>query len=245
MTLLAGLAVAVESAALIVLASPTKPTVGCWATTTWPAPGLIVAVRVFVSAVVEASVPVATPLASVTTEGCVNVLFVPVEASCTVWPATALPFASLTVMVIVEVAEPLATTLVEGLAVALVFAALIVLGSPTKPTVGCPATTTWPAPGLIVAVSVFVCAVVDAIVPVATPLASVTATGCVTELFAPVEASCTVCPATALPFASLTVTVIVEIDAPLATTLLVGLAVAVESAALIVLGSATKPTVGC
>jgi len=95
------------------------------------------AVSVLISAVVEASVPVVAPLASVTASGCVSVLFVPVEASCTLWPATTLPLASFTVTVIVETAAPSATTLLEGLAVALELAALIVLGSPTNATVGC------------------------------------------------------------------------------------------------------------
>ena len=50
---------------------------------------------------------------------------------------------------------------------------------------------------------------VEAIEPVATPLASVTAAGCVIVLSLPVEASATVAPATGFPFASRAVTVIV------------------------------------
>ena len=68
---------------------------------------------------------------------CVAVLLVPLDESCTVWPDTTLPLASLTVTVINEVATPSATTLLAGLAAALEFVALIVLGSATKPTVGC------------------------------------------------------------------------------------------------------------
>jgi hypothetical protein len=45
---------------------PTNVTAGCCARTTSPAPGLTVAVMTFVSAVVLAMVPVATPFGSVT-----------------------------------------------------------------------------------------------------------------------------------------------------------------------------------
>ena len=79
-----GEAVAVELAALIVAGSPTNSTVGCWVTTTWLGPGLTVAVMVLVSAVVDAMVKVATPLASLTAEAGAIVLLVPVEASVTV-----------------------------------------------------------------------------------------------------------------------------------------------------------------
>jgi hypothetical protein len=191
-TFVVGLAVAVEKAGSIVEGSPTKPTVGCIATTTWLGPGLIVAVIVFVSAIVEAIVPVATPAASVAAAGCVSVFEVPVEASWTVWPATGLPFASNTVTVIVDVVVPSATTFVVGFAVAVDSAGSIVEGSPTKPTVGCIATTTWLGPGLTVAVIVFVSAVVEAIVPVVAPDASVVAAGCVSVFEVPVEASWTV-----------------------------------------------------
>jgi hypothetical protein len=47
---------------------------------------LIVAETVFVSATVEASVPVATPLALVVPTGCVRVLLDPVAARTTVAP---------------------------------------------------------------------------------------------------------------------------------------------------------------
>jgi hypothetical protein len=65
--------------------SPTNCTVGCCVTTTWLKPGLTVTVIVFVSAVVLAIVPVATPDGSVT-PGCTSVLFDPVLTSCTAWP---------------------------------------------------------------------------------------------------------------------------------------------------------------
>jgi hypothetical protein len=53
-----------------------------------------------------------------------------------------LPLLSRTVTVIVETAVPSAITPVAGAAVAVVCSALIVLGSPTKSTVGCCATRT-------------------------------------------------------------------------------------------------------
>jgi len=70
---------------------------------------LMVAEMVFVSAVVELSVPVATPLALVVPTGCVNVLpVVGVAASTTVAPAIGLPLASLAVTVMVDVPLPAA-----------------------------------------------------------------------------------------------------------------------------------------
>ena len=68
------------SEALIVLTSAMNTTVGCCVITTWPAPGLIVAVSVLISAVVEAMVAVATPLEFVVDPGWVSVLPVPVDA---------------------------------------------------------------------------------------------------------------------------------------------------------------------
>src|SRR5512135_563996 len=70
---------------------------------------LIFAEMVFASATVDASVPVATPLASVGANGCVSVFPVPVAASCTVAPLTGWPFASFAVTVIVDVALPAAS----------------------------------------------------------------------------------------------------------------------------------------
>src|SRR5713101_2959638 len=65
------------------------------------ATALIVAETVFDSAVADARVPVATPLAFVVPTGCVSVLAVPVAASTTVAPWIGLPFASRAVTVIV------------------------------------------------------------------------------------------------------------------------------------------------
>src|SRR6266545_3880112 len=62
-----------------------------------------VAETVFVSATLELSVPVATPLAFVVPPGCVSVLPLPVAASTTVAPPTGFPFASFAVTVIVAV----------------------------------------------------------------------------------------------------------------------------------------------
>src|SRR6266571_2413445 len=63
---------------------------------------LIVAEIVFDSASVDASVPVATPLALVGAAGCVSVLPDPVAASTTVAPGIGLPLTSRAVTVIVE-----------------------------------------------------------------------------------------------------------------------------------------------
>src|SRR5207247_274118 len=73
-------------------------TVAVWVIAT----ALIVAEIVFDSASVDASVPVATPLAFVVVAGCVSVLPDPVAASTTVAPGIGLPFASRAVTVIVE-----------------------------------------------------------------------------------------------------------------------------------------------
>src|SRR3989442_11455688 len=71
---------------------------------------LMVADTVFVSAVFELSVPVATPLASVVPSGCVTVLpVVGVATSTTVAPWIRLPFASRAVTVMVDV--PLAAVM--------------------------------------------------------------------------------------------------------------------------------------
>src|SRR2546426_309703 len=68
---------------------------------------VILAEAVFVSATVELSVPVATPLAFVVALGCVRVFPVPVAASTTVAPAIGFPEASRAVTVIVDVLAPL------------------------------------------------------------------------------------------------------------------------------------------
>src|SRR2546428_392309 len=92
---------------------------------------LMVAEMVFVSAVVELRVPVATPLALVVPTGCVNVLpVVGVAASTTVAPAIGLPLASLAVTVMVDVPLPAA---IGEVAVTVDWLAL---GAPAGPVAG-------------------------------------------------------------------------------------------------------------
>src|SRR5437867_404770 len=178
------------------------------------ATALTVAEIVFDSATVDASVPVATPLAFVVVAGCVSVLPDPVAASTTVAPGIGLPFASRAVTVIVELPLPAAIGDV----------ALPAAIGETAVTVDCaadtaPAFTTtvavWVTPiPSIVAEIVFDSAWVDDNVPVATPLAFVVAAGCVSVLPPPVADRITVAPATGLSSASRAVTVIVEALAP-------------------------------
>src|SRR5262245_59822347 len=138
-------------------------------------------------------VPVVTPLALVGAAGCRSVLPEPVAVNVAVWPASSTLLVDRIVIVMVEMATPSAETPNAGLAVAVDNVAL--MRTDTKSTVGCCATTTWPAPGLIVAVMVFSWAVVLAMVPVATPLAFV-APGWTSVLLVPVEARLTAWPAT-------------------------------------------------
>jgi hypothetical protein len=150
------------------------------------ATALIVAEIVFDSASVDASVPVATPLAFVVVAGCVSVFPDPVAASTTVAPEIGLPLASRAVTVIVDVPVPAA------------------IGD-VAPTVDCaadtgPAFTTTVAVCVIatpsiVADTVFEPAAVELRLPVTTPPASVVPSGCVTVVPAVgVAASVTVAP---------------------------------------------------
>jgi hypothetical protein len=136
-------------------------------------------------------------------------LLLPLAARSTAWPTTGLPLMSSTVTVIVEIAEPFASTPVAGDADAVVRTPLMLFGSPTNCTVGCCATTTWLAPGLTVAVMVLSSAVMLEMVPLATPKASVSP-GWTRMLLLPEAARATAWPATGLPLLSRTVTVIVE-----------------------------------
>src|SRR5713226_7122446 len=172
-----------------------------WATATV----LIVAETVFDSATVDASVPVATPLALVVPTGCVRVFPVPVAASTTVAPAIGLPFASLAVTVMVDVPLP---AVIGDVAVT------VDKDADTAPAVTVTVAVWVIATVLIVAETVFDSATVDASVPVATPLALVVPTGCVRVFPVPVAASTTVAPAIGLPLASRAVTVIVELPLP-------------------------------
>src|SRR2546426_512454 len=169
------------------------------------ATALIVAEIVFDSASVDASVPVATPLAFVVVAGCVSVLPDPVAASTTVAPGIGLPFASRAVTVIVELPLPAAIG-----DVALTVDWLADTAPAFTTTV---AVCVTPLP-LIVPEIVFDSAWVDDSVPVATPLAFVVAAGCVSVLPPPVADRITVAPATGLSSASRAVTVIVEALAP-------------------------------
>src|SRR3989454_221717 len=169
------------------------------------ATALIVAEIVFDSASVDASVPVATPLAFVVVAGCVSVLPDPVAASTTVAPGIGLPFASRAVTVIVELPLPAA---IGDVALTVDWLADTVPAFTTTVAVCVIATA------LIVAEIVFDSASVDDSVPVATPLAFVVAAGCVSVLPPPVADRITVAPATGLSSASRAVTVIVEALAP-------------------------------
>ena len=146
---------------------------------------LTVAEIVFDSARVDASVPVATPLAFVVVAGCVSVLPDPVAASTTVAPWIGLPFASRAVTVIVEVPLPAAIGDV---------ALTVDCAADTGPAFTTTVAVCVIATALIVAEIVFDSASVDDSVPVATPLAFVVAAGCVSVLPDPVVASTTVAP---------------------------------------------------
>src|ERR1700688_2281936 len=179
-------------------------TVAVWVTATV----LIVADTVFDSATVALSVPVATPLAFVGPTGCVSVLPVPVAASTTVAPLTGFPEASRAVTVIVDWLLPLDAVIGE-VAVTLDWV------PDTEPTLTTTVAVWVTATALIVADTVFDSATVALSVPVATPLAFVGPTGCVSVLPVPVAASTTVAPLTGLPEASRAVTVIVDWLLPL------------------------------
>jgi hypothetical protein len=173
------------------------------------ATALIVAEMVFDSAAVELSVPVATPLASVVPTGCVRVFpVVGVAASVTVAPGIGLPLASRAVTVIVDVPLP---AVIGDVADTVDWAAETVPVFTTTVAVCVMATV------LIVAETVFEPAAVELRVPVATPLASVVPTGCVSVFpAAGVAASVTVAPGIGFPLASFAVTVIVELPLPAA-----------------------------
>src|SRR5690242_382503 len=131
----------------------------------------MVADTVFEPATVELRVAVATPPASVVPAGWVSVLpVVGVAASVTVAPAIGLPFASRAITVIVDVPLP---AVMGDVAVTVDCAADAVPAVTTTVAVWVIATP------LTVADTVFDSAVVELSVPVATPLASVVAAGCV------------------------------------------------------------------
>jgi len=175
-------------------------TVAVWVIAT----ALIVADTVFEPAAVDASVPVATPFASVVPTGWVSVLpVVGVAASVTVAPWIGLPLASFAVTVIVEL--PLAAVIGE-------VAVTVDWAAETAPALTTTVAVCVIATVLIVADTVFDPAAVDDSVPVATPLASVVPVGWVRVLpLVGVAAIETVAPAIGLPKASFAVTVMVEV----------------------------------
>jgi len=129
-------------------------------------------------------------------------------------PGTGLLLASSTVTVIVLVADPSATRVV-GLPTTVELAADGVLATNVTSAVS----TTFTVP-LTTALIVEVPVVVEETVPVITPAAFVLPTGCVIVSVAPrEELNVTVAPDTGLLLASNTVTVIVLVAAPSATTL--------------------------
>src|SRR2546421_614730 len=168
---------------------------------------LIVADTVLVPAVVDESVPVATPLAFVVAVGCVSVFpVVGVAARPTVAPAIGLPLASFAVTVMVELPLP---------AVIGDVAATVDCVADTGPTFTTTVAVCETATPLIVADTVFDSATVELRVPVATPLAFVVAPGCVSVFPAVgVAVSTTVASGTGLPKASRAVTVMVDVPLP-------------------------------
>src|SRR5213596_2944706 len=196
-----------EVAATVDCAADTVPAFTTTVAVCVMATELTVADTVLVSAVVELSVPVATPLAFVVPTGCANVLpVVGLAASVTVAPWIRLPLASFAVTVIVDVPLPAA---IGDVALTVDCVPDTVPGFTTTVAVCVMATA------LIVADTVFEPAAVDVRLPVATPLTSVVPTGCVRVFpVVGVVASVTVAPWIGLPLASFAVTVIVELPLP-------------------------------
>jgi hypothetical protein len=183
-----------------------------------------VAVIVLAPAVLDRIAPVAWPAALVAAAGWVMVSTAPRdEASVTVFPPIGFPLASSNVTVIVDAATPSAVT-VAGLALTVETVA------DTGPAVNVTDAVCVSVIVSVVSVAVIVLvpAIVERIVPVACPPASVAAAGCVIVSAAPRDdASVTVFPLTGLPLPSRSMTVMVEVVIPSATTV-VGLAVTVE-----------------
>src|SRR5881296_3095667 len=166
---------------------------------------LIVAETVFDAAAVDVRVPVATPLAFVVPTGWVSVLPVPEAARTTVAPWIGLPLPSRAVTVMVE---PVPPAVIGDVALTVDCAAETVPAFTTTVAVCVTATV------FIVAETVFDSATVEVRLPVATPLALVVPTGCVSVLPVPEAASTTVAPWIGLPLASRAVTVLVDVPLP-------------------------------
>src|SRR5262245_28141641 len=166
-----------------------------------------VAEIVFSSALLDDSVPVATPLTSVVADGCVSVFCVPLDASTTVAPLTGSPLVLRTVTVMVALPAP--AVIGVGAAPMLESDGDIVTGA-VRVTLA-----VWVmAVPLIVADTVCNSATDELRVPVATPLAFVGPAGWVRVLPEPLAARTTVAPLMGLPEPSLAVTVIVELPPP-------------------------------
>src|SRR5207249_316796 len=134
----------------------------------------IVADTVFDPAAVELRVPVATPLTSVVPTGCVSVFpVVGVAANTTVAPWIGFPLASFAVTVMVEL--PLPAVIGE-------VAATVDCVADTVPAFTTTVAVCVMATELMLAETVCDPAAVDERLPVATPLTSVAATGCVNVL---------------------------------------------------------------
>jgi len=172
-----------------------------------PAPAAV-AVRVFGPAVVDSVQlsTVAIPPASVLWVAPVTPPFPGATANVTATPATGLPLASRT---ITDGGE--ATALPTGAAWGFMLLPVIAAADPAWTTTAAVCVTGVPP---IEADTVLVAAAVELSVPVATPLALVAPTGCVSVLPSPVAASVTVAPAIGLPFTSRAVTVMVDVPLP-------------------------------
>jgi hypothetical protein len=145
----------------------------------------IVAETVIISSIIELTAPVATPFALVGFAGWVR-FAIPVAASTTVAPLIGFPLSSNARTVIV--ADPLMGTIDVGAATTVDW--LTDTGPGDTVTVA-----VWVSVvPLAFAETVFAPAAVEETVPVATPLGSVTAPGCVTVFPVPVADSSTVAP---------------------------------------------------
>lgn len=182
----------------------------------------VVMLRVLVWATVAAIVPVATPDAFVTAPGWVSVFPLPVDPNAVVTPFTGLLFASRSVIVTVEVVAPSAVTPLEG------EAEIVELATTGLPATNVAVVVTPENPAGVAMLKVFVCATVDAIVPVATPEALVTAAGWVRVFPVPVDAKEVETPLAGFPFASIRVIVTVDVATPSAVIPVLGEAEMVE-----------------
>src|SRR5437588_8814686 len=102
-------------------------TVGVCASGTVP---FSLAETVFISALVELSVPVTRPLASVVAAGCVSVFPAPLASNATGTPGTGFPTASSAVTVSVAAFDPVLAGIIAGCAVT---RDCVLLGGPTVP----------------------------------------------------------------------------------------------------------------